>query len=72
MYSRRLQTIPAYHGDRQIVTDGRTDDSNKTSTTNFLGERYYVMFALWHGPLVCHLSVCLSFVCEVRASNSEC
>ena len=35
--------------------------------SNFLAERYYVMFALWHGPPVCHLSVC-----EVRASNSDC
>jgi len=39
----------------------------------FLGERYYVSFALWHEPSVCRLSVVcrLPGVCDVGAPFSE-
>jgi len=47
-----------------IISEIKQDIDQKP---RFLGERYYVMFALWHEPSVCCLSLChLSVVCLRR------
>jgi len=51
-----------------IISEIKQDIDQKP---RFLGERYYVMFALWHEPSVCLSVICLSSVCDVVALYAE-
>ena len=50
---------------RAVQADSVYRKFRGTKNNRFLGERYYVTFALWHEPSVCRLS---SVVCRLSSS----